>query len=114
VLARAESFYRAGMLGLVLFTILQVAETNAQRIPVTGYVAAKNANPKRLEIFKKGLAELGYVEGKSIRIEYREAVLDAEYNGVMTELVDRKIDIIAAANAAATRPPPKQRKRSRS
>jgi putative ABC transport system substrate-binding protein len=61
-----------------------------------GAVAAKNANPKRLEIFKKGLAELGYVEGKNIRIEYSEAALDAECNEVMTELVDRKIDIIAA------------------
>jgi putative ABC transport system substrate-binding protein len=97
------SFYRAGMLGLALLTIVQVVETNAQTIPVMGYGAAKNANPKRLEIFKKGLAELGYVEGKNIRIEYSEAALDAEYNGVMAELVDRKIDIIAAANVAATR-----------
>jgi putative tryptophan/tyrosine transport system substrate-binding protein len=97
------SFYRSGILGLALLTIVQGAETNAQTIPVMGYVAAKNANPKRLEIFKKGLAELGYVEGKNIRIEYREAALDAEYDGVMTELVDRKIDIIAAANVAATR-----------
>jgi putative tryptophan/tyrosine transport system substrate-binding protein len=91
------------MLGLALLTIVQVAETNAQTVPIMGYVAAKNVNPKRLEIFKKGLSELGYVEGKNVRIEYREAVLDAEYNDVMTELVDRKIDIIAAANVAATR-----------
>jgi ABC-type uncharacterized transport system substrate-binding protein len=97
------SFYRAGMLGLALLTIVQIAETSAQTTPVMAYVAAKNANPKRLEIFKKGLAELGYVEGKSIRIEYREAVLDAEYHEVMAELVDRRIDIIAAANVAATR-----------
>jgi putative tryptophan/tyrosine transport system substrate-binding protein len=97
------SFYRSGMLGLALLTIVQGTETNAQTIPALGYVAAKNANPKRLEIFKKGLAELGYVEGKNIRIEYRGAALDAEYDGVMTELVDRKIDIIAAANVAATR-----------
>jgi putative tryptophan/tyrosine transport system substrate-binding protein len=68
-----------------------------------GYVAAKNANPKRLEVFKQGLAELGYIEGKNIGIEYREAVLDAEYRGVMADLVDRKIDIILAANVAATR-----------
>ena len=79
-----------------------------------GYVAAKNANPKRLEIFKKGLAELGYVEGKNIRIEYREAVLDAEYHGVMADLVDRKVDIILAANVAATELPPKRPKPSRS
>ena len=56
------SFYRAGMLGLALLTIVQVAQTNAQTTPVMGCVAAKNANLKRLEIFKKGLAELGYVE----------------------------------------------------
>jgi putative ABC transport system substrate-binding protein len=65
------SFYRAVTLGLALLTIVQVADTNAQAVPVMGYVAAKNANPKRLEVFKKGLAELGYIEGKNIRIEYR-------------------------------------------
>jgi putative ABC transport system substrate-binding protein len=97
------SVYRAGILGLALLTIVQVEETSAQTVPVMGYVAAKNANPKRFEIFQKGLAELGYVNEKNLRIEHREAVLDAEYNGIMTELVDRKIDIIAAANVAATR-----------
>ncbi len=96
-------FYRAGMLGLALLTIVQVTEANTQTVPVIGYVAAKNANPKRLEILKRGLAELGYIEGKNIRIEYREAVLDAEYNGVMATLLDRKVDIILAANVAATR-----------
>jgi len=97
------SLYRAGMLGLALLTIVQGAETNAQTIPLVGYVAAKDANPTRLEIFKKGLAELGYVEGKNIRIEYREAVLDAEYRGVLADLLDQKVDIILAANVAATR-----------
>jgi putative ABC transport system substrate-binding protein len=97
------SFYRAGILGLALLTIAQVAETNAQTVPVMGYVAAKNANPKRLEVFKKGLAELGYIERKNIRIDYREPVLDAEYNDEMVNLVDRKVDMILAANVAATR-----------
>jgi putative tryptophan/tyrosine transport system substrate-binding protein len=66
------------------------------------YVAAKNADPKRLAVFKEGLAELGYLEGKNIRIEYREAVLDGEYYDVMTELANRKVDVILAANVAAT------------
>lgn len=96
-------FWRTGMLALAVLTLGQVSGTVAQTLPFMGYVAAKNANPKRLEVLKQGLAELGYIEGKNIRIEYREAVLDAEYQGVMADLVDRKIDMILAANVAATR-----------
>ena len=97
------SFWRTGMLGLAVLAAGQISETAAQTSPVMGYVAAKNADPKRLEVFKQGLAELGYIEGKNIRIEYREAVLDVEYHGVMADLVDRKVDMILAANVAATR-----------
>ena len=96
-------FSRTGMLALTLAVMFQVTESLAQPSPVMGYVAAKNANPKRLEVFKKGLAELGYIEGRNIRIEYREAVLDAEYDGVMADLVGRKVGMILAANVAATR-----------
>jgi putative ABC transport system substrate-binding protein len=77
-------------------------DARAQSSPVLAYVAAKNANPKRLDVLKQGLTELGYIEGKTIRIEYREAVLDAEYHNVMAELVARKVDMILAANVAAT------------
>jgi putative ABC transport system substrate-binding protein len=47
------------------------------------------------------LTELGYVEGKNIRLDYREAVLDGEYHSVMAELVGGKVDIILAANIAS-------------
>ena len=96
-------FSRTGMLALTLVAMFQVTESLAQPSPVMGYVAAKNANPKRLEVLKNGLAELGYIEGKNIRIEYREAVLDAEYDGVMADLIGRRVDVILAANVAATR-----------
>jgi len=97
------SFWRNGMVALTLLAAGQITETAAQTSPVMGYVAAKNANPKRLEVFKQGLAELGYVEGRNIRIEYREAVLDAEYHGVMADLVRRKVDVILAATVAAAK-----------
>ena len=70
-------------------------------MPTLGYAAAKNANSDRLDVFKKGLTELGYVEGKNVRIEYREGVLDADYQRLMAEFVDQKIHIILAANAPA-------------
>jgi hypothetical protein len=65
---------RTGMLGLALLAVLHVSHGIAQTVPVMGYVAAKNANPERLAIFKKGLTDLGYVEGENIRIEYHDAV----------------------------------------
>jgi hypothetical protein len=72
------SLRRAVLFGVALLTFSQVAHSMAE--PALAYVAAKNANPKRLDVFKKGLAELGYAEGKNIRIEYREALLDADYD----------------------------------
>src|SRR5262249_53659597 len=94
------SFWRCVVAGIV--AVLAVADATAQTVPVLGYVAAKNANPKRLDVFKQGMTELGYVGGKPIRIQYREAGLDAEYPGVMAKLVARKTDVTFAANVAAT------------
>ncbi len=92
---------RAGLFSIALLLVPPVPTGVAQSVPVMGYVAAKNANPKRLEVFKQGLAELGYVDGKNVRIEYRDAVLDAEYHGVMADLVGRQVNIILAANVAS-------------
>jgi putative ABC transport system substrate-binding protein len=94
--------WRPGMLGLTLLVMAATSPASAQTAPMIGYVAAKNADPKRLEVLRQGLTELGYVEGKNLRIEHREAVLDGEYDAVMAELVGRKPDMILAANVAAT------------
>ena len=71
------SFWLTAMLWPALLLVIQITDTAAQTLPVVGYVAAKNANPKRLEVLKQGLAELGYVQEKNIRVEYREAVFRA-------------------------------------
>src|SRR5258708_14040592 len=96
-------FFRMAFLS---FALLGFAPVASEAEPVLAYVAAKNANPKRLEVFKKGLTELGLAEGHTIRIEYREAVPDAEYDGVRADLVKRKAAGILAANIATPRPPP--------
>jgi putative tryptophan/tyrosine transport system substrate-binding protein len=76
-------------------------EARTQPMPVLGYVANENVNPARLAIFKKGLADLGYAEGKSVVIEYRSAKLDSEYPQLIAELIGRGVNIIVAANAPA-------------
>jgi ABC-type uncharacterized transport system substrate-binding protein len=92
---------RVALSGVTILLVPPFPTVVAQSLPVMGYVAAKNANPKRLEVFKQGLAELGYVEGKNVRIEYRDAVLDAEYHDVMADLVNQQVNIILAGNVAA-------------
>lgn len=92
---------RRSLLSLVLFALCPFADSVAQSEPTLGYAAAKKANPDRLDVFKKGLTELGYAEGKDIRIEYREGVLDADYQGLMAEFLNHKVTIILAANAPA-------------
>jgi putative tryptophan/tyrosine transport system substrate-binding protein len=78
-----------------------ISEAAAQSLPVLGYAANKNADQKRLDAFTRGLAELGYFEGRNLRIDFREGVLDADYDRLMSEFVAAKVDIILATNAPA-------------
>ena len=95
------SIWQRTVLALALLTVVQAPNAVAQTVSVLGYAAAKNVNPKRLVVFKEALAALGYVEGRNIRIEYREALLDAEYQAVIADLIEHKVSIIVAANVAA-------------
>ena len=47
----------------------------AKKVPRIGYLAATSlsTNSARIEAFRHGLRELGYVEGKNIVIEWRYA-----------------------------------------
>lgn len=86
---------------LTVLAVVSGANSAAQTVPVMGYVANDNAGPERIAAFKKGLTDLGYIEGKNLKIEYRYAKLDQEYHPIMAELVSRKVDIILAGNAPA-------------
>ena len=92
---------RAAALGLALLVAMPVFDSAAQTVPTLGYVANEGADPKRIAALKKGLTDLGYIEGKTLKIEYRYAKLDHEYDAVMAELVSRKVAVIFAGNAPA-------------
>jgi putative ABC transport system substrate-binding protein len=58
----------------------------------------------RIEAFRQGLRELGYVEGKNIVIEWRSAEGKFDRLPVLAaELVRQKVDIIVSAGPAPTR-----------
>jgi ABC-type nitrate/sulfonate/bicarbonate transport system substrate-binding protein len=69
----ARMMARAAVLGLALVLAAPAGEPAAQTVPILGYVANADADPKRLAALKKGLADLGYVEGETLKAEYRYA-----------------------------------------
>ena len=59
---------------LILTTIhLAEAQQESTKIPRIGYVMTRSLDPVRSEALRQGLSELGYVEGKTIVIEWRSA-----------------------------------------
>ena len=63
-----------------------------------------SANSARIDAFKTGLRELGYVEEKDIIIEWRSAEGKAErLPGLAAELVRLKVDIIITGGPTPTR-----------
>jgi len=80
----------------------------AQNLPRVGYLnPGSHSNPlrqRRLEAFRQGLSELGYVEGQNIAIESRWAEGKYErYPALAADLVRLKVDVIVALGGAATK-----------
>jgi len=76
------------------------------RIPRIGYLSAASysAIAARVEAFRQGLRELGYVEGKNIFIEWRFAEGKSDrLPSLAAELVRLKVDIIVAEAPTSTR-----------
>src|SRR5690348_13928937 len=71
-----------------------------------GYLGATSisAIPERIKAFREGLRELGYVEGKTVVIEYRwaDGKLD-RLPALAAELVDLKVDVIVTGGPTNTR-----------
>jgi putative ABC transport system substrate-binding protein len=79
-----------------------VARAQLPAIPVVGvyFPFAPEDAPGALAAFRKGLSEIGYVEGRNVTIEYRFG------NGgrnqsleMMAELVQRRVAVIASLNS---------------
>ena len=71
----------------------------AAKIARIGYLAGSlTVNPHLPEAFRQGLRDLGYVEGRDVVIEYRDAIGKLEQlPALAAELVALKVDVIVAA-----------------
>jgi putative tryptophan/tyrosine transport system substrate-binding protein len=73
------------------------------KVPLVGRLGASDS-PARTEAFRQGLRELGYVEGKNIRIEHRNAEGKLDRLAMLAaELVRLRVDVIVTGGGQATR-----------
>ncbi len=77
-----------------------------KKVPLIGvlFAATPSANSERIEAFRQGLRERGYVEGKDILIEQRYAEGNFDrLPALAADLVHLKVDVIVSASSAGTR-----------
>jgi putative tryptophan/tyrosine transport system substrate-binding protein len=89
----------------LILTTIQLAEAQEPtKIPRIGYLQGRSLDPIRTEALRQGLRELGYVEGKTIVIEWRsaEGKLD-RLPAIVAELVGLRVDVIVTAGPVPTR-----------
>jgi putative ABC transport system substrate-binding protein len=94
-------------LGALLLALCSFAEAQQPtKISRIGYLSGSSLSDlvSRIEAFRQGLRELGYVEGKNIVIEWRsaEGKLD-RLPEAGTELVRLKVDVIVSPGPTVTR-----------
>jgi putative ABC transport system substrate-binding protein len=82
-----------------------VQAQEAEKVPRIGFLGSlsdSSAEQGRFNAFRQGLGELGYVDGKNIVIEYRDADGNLDrLPGLAAELVRLKVDVLVVRGAPA-------------
>jgi putative tryptophan/tyrosine transport system substrate-binding protein len=90
-------------LSIILFALCVFAEAQQpKKVPRLGFLSP-TSDDSRVEAFRQGLRELGYVEGQNIAIEYRWA--DGKFDrlpDLALELVRLKVDVVVAVVTQAS------------
>lgn len=94
---RRRKFAQLAVAAAAAWPLTTYAQQKA--MPVVGFLTPTSPGPSTpfVAAFRQGLSETGYVEGKSIAIEYRYA--EGDYDrlpALAADLVGRKVDLIAA------------------
>ena len=98
-----------GLLAIIIALTVWVARVEAQqpaKVPFRiGFLASgsPSAYSSRSEAFRQGLRQLGYVEGKTLTIEYRYAEgLADPLPDLVADLVRLNVDVIVTSSTPAT------------
>jgi putative tryptophan/tyrosine transport system substrate-binding protein len=79
------------------------ARTQQPNIPVVGYLVAGGVpSAFSMDAFRKGLSEMGYVEGRNVTFEYRGTEHYDELPVLAAELVRRRVSVIFTGGGPAS------------
>ena len=99
-----KTFFGLALCAMLFALCVSVQAQQPAKVPRLGFLVGSSlsANSARIEAFRQGLRELGYVEGKNIVIEWRsaEGKLD-RLPALAAELVRLKVDVIVTAGPHA-------------
>ena len=94
------------LITVLLTAVPTIQAQQAKKLPRVGFLIASSAASQkpRLEAFKRGLRELGYVEGQNILLEIRSGEGKPDQISVAAaELVNLKVDVIVSGGPTSTR-----------
>jgi len=90
---------------LIFFLSTGLAQAQTKTIPRIGYVGATSAaaNRARMEAFRQGLGDVGYVEGHNVVIDYRFAAgkFDRLPN-LVSDLIGLKVNVFVTGGSSVT------------
>jgi putative tryptophan/tyrosine transport system substrate-binding protein len=103
----SKSVFRLALCASLFALCVPAAAQQPAKIPRIGFVGASgtsNDPRSNFNVFRQGLRDLGYVDGKNILIEYRNAEGKLDLIPILVdELVQLKIDVLVSTNPTAIR-----------
>jgi putative ABC transport system substrate-binding protein len=88
----------------VLAAPLAAGAQPAQKVHRIGILSPSPASSSRVEAIREGLRSLGYVEGRNLAIERRDAKAEADLPALAAELVRLGVDLIVTGGSASIGP----------
>jgi putative tryptophan/tyrosine transport system substrate-binding protein len=100
-----KQFFSCTLSALLVVVTSSAEAQQVTKIPRIGFVTGGSANRgPQVEAFRRGLRDLGYVEGKTILVEYRDLEGKPERSSeLVAELAQLKVDVIVVSPITAIR-----------
>jgi putative ABC transport system substrate-binding protein len=89
------------LLVVTILSLASVAEAQTSgKVPRIAFLAPQSQPTGRYEDFRHGLRDLGYIEGRNIKVEYRGHRERAQLAALATELIREKVDVMVTQGGA--------------